>query len=586
MLILLLMTVITATPAAAATRPWPPADGPGRLFVHYGEEHWNDIDGEAVLKQVVADVARYRPDLVTMSGDKTDDGTTERLQPWLDIMAAYDRAGVPWLAGVGNHDGKQATPEAVTEVAAGSTPLRDTQYYEALFAARPYPMGDAAPYPAVGPQRPADDPAGAATHFFADAGGVRWIFLDNSCYGIVNCDPLQNPPDGQGRTQYEFLQAAATEARDRPVFVVMHMPTRDPRDQQQSYYTSVSHTMGKGISPDNQRFEQEAEALGVDAVFLGHIKGQFLYRGRGDIPYFIDGGAGGELYTTGPLGVDHGYWYGWRMIRVDGGRIATDVVPVIEPGGLRLEGPETLKPGGDPVRYEAFARQPAKKSDRGVVEALELRDPDPIPRASQAAGVPPWLPWLAPLLLVPLLLWRPRRVLAIAAGGAVVAGGAAYAQQSAPTATPKSALPNPARIFTSSNPLVLAPVSSDSDDPRRDPRTQTADGAFRPVCPGRAWLTVTSGWERHARKLTVASRPGRVVGPVRRGRGRTLATVRLAQPAIVTAELRRRGRRVKRFAPACRAAGTVTLRGSRRRGDVLEVRVRSDRKPAFRRLRF
>lgn len=577
-LLAVVIALLAAAPAAAAVKPWPPATGPGDLFVHYGEEHWNDVDGEAVLTRLVADVARYRPDLVTMSGDKTDDGTPERLEPWRRIMQTYDRAGIPYLAGVGNHDGKQQTPEAVTEVAAGSTPLRDITHYKAVFADRPYPMGDAAPYPGVGPARPADDPAGASTHFYADVGNTRWVFLDNSCYGIVNCDPLQNPPDGRGRTQYEFLRDAATEARDRLVFVVMHMPTQDPRDQQQSYYTSVSHTMGKGASPDNQRFEQEAEALGVDGVFLGHIKGQFLYRGRGDVPYYIDGGAGGELYSAGPLGVDHGYWYGWRMLRVDGGRVQTDVVPVIAPGGIRLEGPDALKPAGDPVRYEAFARQPAAKSSRAVVTALELRDPDPIPR-SQAAGLPPWLPWLAPLLAVPLLLLRPRRVIAVAGAGALVAGGAAYAQQSVPTSTPKDALPNPARIFTSSNPLVLAPVASPTDDPRRAARSQTADGTFRPVCPGRAWLTVTSGWEQAGRKVTVRSAPGRIVRSISR------TAVRLAQPAIVTAELRRRGKLVRRIAPACRR-GTVRLRANARRGDVLEVRVRSDRRPAFRRYRM
>ena len=71
-------------------------------------------------------------------------------------------------------------------------------------------------------------------------------------------------------------------------------------------------------------------------------------------------------------------------------------------------------------------------------------------------------------------------------------------------------------------------------------------------------------------------------------RGRTLATVRLAQGAVVTAALKRRGKTVQSFAPACRSAGTVTLRGARvpRKGDVLELRVRSDRKPTFRRLRF
>ena len=589
-----LLVALLLAPAAHAGRApeaWPPREGAGQLFVHYGEEHWNDIDGESVLRQVVADVVRYRPDLVTMSGDKTDDGTPERLEPWRRIMSAYDRAGVPYMAGVGNHDGKQATPEPVTEAAAGSTPLRDISFYKQVFADRPYPMGDAPPYPGLAPAvRPPDDPEGASTHFHVDAGNVRWVFLDNSCYGIVNCDPLQSPPDGRGRSQYEFLRDAAKEAgaAGRLVFVVMHMPTRDPRDQQHAYYTSISHTMGKGISPDNQRFEQEAEALGVDAVFLGHIKGQFLYRGRGDIPYYIDGGAGGELYSSGPLGVDHGYWYGWRLLRVDGARVETDVVPVIAPGGMRVDGPDTLARGGPPVRFEAFARQPATRSGRGVVTALELRDPDPVPRAQQA-GLPWWLV-LSPLLLLPLLAVRSgaRRLVAVgAAGAAVIGGGVAYGQRSVPTATPKDALPNPARIFTSSNPLVLAPVASETDDPRRDGRSQTADGTFRPLCPGRAWLTATSGWEQAARKVTVESSRGRIVRAVRRGRGRTLASVRLAQPAVVTGALRRRGRVVQRFAPACRRAGVVRLRASRapRRGDVLEVRVRSDRRSTFRRWR-
>src|SRR5688500_8063103 len=88
--LLLLLLVSPVVHAAEAPKPWPPRDGPGDLFVHYGEEHWNDIDGESVLRQLVADVARYKPALVTMSGDKTDDGTTERLLPWAEIMSAYD----------------------------------------------------------------------------------------------------------------------------------------------------------------------------------------------------------------------------------------------------------------------------------------------------------------------------------------------------------------------------------------------------------------------------------------------------------------------------------------------------------------
>ena len=79
----------------------------------------------------------------------------------------------------------------------------------------------------------------------------------------------------------------------------------------------------------------------MDGVFVGHIKGQFLYRGRGNVPYYIDGGAGGELYTEGPVGADHGYWHGFRLVRVANGRVTTDTVPIFVKNGIRLEGPST-----------------------------------------------------------------------------------------------------------------------------------------------------------------------------------------------------------------------------------------------------
>ena len=62
---------LTAPPVAAFTpaEPWPPVDGDGVLFVHYGEEHWNDEDGLTLLPKIVEVAAMYEPKLVTMSGD-------------------------------------------------------------------------------------------------------------------------------------------------------------------------------------------------------------------------------------------------------------------------------------------------------------------------------------------------------------------------------------------------------------------------------------------------------------------------------------------------------------------------------------
>jgi hypothetical protein len=562
---------LAAPPADAsdASEPWPPRDGPGLLFAHFGEEHWNDDDSDLTLPQLVADTARYRPDLVTMSADKANDGTVQQLSRWRQIMSAYDRAGVPYLAGTGNHDRK--SPPGVPPGTAGLlTPevQGNLSNYKSIFADRPYPFGDASPYEGIGPSRPATDPAGASSHYYADIGDVRWIFLDNSCWGLSDCDAVQSPdfPDAEGiRGQFEFLERKAREATEsgRIVFVVMHIPTRDPRDQSQINETSFNHVMGKGISPtqsaDNGRFEEVAERSSVDAVFVGHIKGQWLYRGRGGIPYYIDGGAGGELYTDGPLGTDHGYWHGYRLVRVHQGRISTDVVPIIGQEAITVSGPDRMR-RRQVARFEAVATQ--QKTIGEPIE-LELRDPDPIPRRPDGALdqlgafmsgdglilVPPAA--LVALLLLQSAGSRGRRLIFAPATAAIAVGGLgaiAIAQQSIPTSTPKSSLPNPARIWTSSDRFVLAPLASSTDDPRRS-RTQTQDGAFRARCPGNEKVTIASGFEESSKPVVVPSRKGRIARRLSI-RGRT-ARVRLRQRAEVIARVKRRKRIVRNVRKGC-----------------------------------
>jgi hypothetical protein len=242
-----------AAPATAemADAPWPPRTGPGQLYAHFGEEHYNDADGGTLLPKVV-----HR----------------------------FDEAGVAYLAGAGNHDRKAppGAPGGTVGLFFLTTP--DTfDNYKAVFAARPYPMGDGAPYqapahPAFAPLvRPADDPAGAAATYAVDVGTTRWIFLDNSCWSLTGCDPFQARADGGTGSQLAFLREKAQQATDagRTVFVVMHIPTKDPRDQSYTDLTARNHVMGKGVTTDNGEFESIAAATGVDAVVVGHIKGQF-----------------------------------------------------------------------------------------------------------------------------------------------------------------------------------------------------------------------------------------------------------------------------------------------------------------------
>jgi hypothetical protein len=178
--------------------------------------------------------------------------------------------------------------------------------------------------------------------------------------------------------------------------------------------------------------------------------------------------------------------------------------------------------------------------------------------------------------------------------------GASLAQQSEPTTTPLESLPTPAHIFSTSDPLVLAPVTGKRDDSRRDARTQTEGGLFAARCPGRARMRITSGFETTAKNVLVPSKSGRIARRVRavRARGlrprvrRTVARIRLSQPARVLVRVRRRGRTVRVLRDACLKQGSKRLRvvwdaRARRRGRLravkagryrIQVFVRSDRK--------
>jgi hypothetical protein len=523
---------------AARSSVWPPVKGPGTLFAHIGEEHVTDEDGMRILPRAAVLAAAYRPRAVFASGDKANDGTEENFALWEEALMPLQRAGVPVYAAVGNHDRKHKPgfPEGVD-------PTGDLANYERFFAPRPYPWGDAAPVAEAGfgpAQRPAEDPAGASSHYFLDIGRTRWIVLDNSCFTLTFCDDLQNPPfpDGGANGQFEYLALRAQEAaeRDMTVFVVMHMPTQDPRPGH-TEPTLAPHTMGEGTAPDNAQFEQAAAAAGVDGVFVGHVKGMFIYQAS-EVPYFTDGGAGGEVYVgeNEETGVDYGYWHGLRLVRVlADGRIETDAVPIFAPGGVEMSGPRRAAPGAD-LAYEAIGRQPTQD---GPMVDLELRAPDPE---------------------------RPN-----------VAN-----------------LPTPSYVWTSGDRTVLRPRRGPDDDARNDRRTQTQTGRFAATCPGRTSVSIISGTERAARSVRVRSGRGVIVRSVKRGprtltagRRSRLGAVRLAQPARVRATLRGEGTRAS-LSYRCHRRGLATIRGTVPRNArpgryTLTVRVLSDRKPLVRR---
>ena len=458
MLGIVLLAVVLIFPGAAAAelarKPWPPIPPDGLSFIHYGEEHLDDEDGMRILPRVVRQSVRYRPDLVTMSGDKASDSSPENLTGWRQTMDAFDKAGIPYFAAVGNHDRSAPGTEGLGSIFAGG----DFGTYSDTFADRAYPFGDAPPPndPRFSPsERPPDDPAGASSHYAFSFGAVRWIVLDNSCFSFFNCDPFQSPPfpDAAGNSgTYDFLASEAATANElgQLAFVVMHMPTQDPRPGH-SQPTPSAHTMGEGTAPDNAQFEQAAAAAGVDGVFLGHVKGMWKYTSQG-VPYFTDGGAGGEVYVGSgeETGVDYGYWHGFRTISVRRGNVVTDAVPVFARNGIEITGPRSLEPG-EVGRFSAVGQQP---TEHGPDVMLELRDPDPT---------------------------RPN----------------------------VENLPSPARIWTTRNRRILSPIAASIEDERRRfKRRQTVSGAFRARCPGRTFIRVTSGWETERVPVRVEAAKG------------------------------------------------------------------------------
>src|SRR5688572_27327579 len=119
--LLLALACAPGAGAALADDPWPPADRSSPLFVHFGEERWDDSDGRAILAKAVSESARYRPAMVTLSGDKAGNGTAGNLGAWRTFMEPYESAGIPYFPAVGNTD--RASPLGIAPGFQGLGPI-------------------------------------------------------------------------------------------------------------------------------------------------------------------------------------------------------------------------------------------------------------------------------------------------------------------------------------------------------------------------------------------------------------------------------------------------------------------------------
>ena len=127
-----------------------------------------------------------------------------------------------------------------------------------------------------------------------------------------------------------------------------------------------------------------AERTGIDGVFLGHIKGQWLYADAATCPTTSTAERVGSCTPRGRSAptTATGTASGW--CGSTGAGVTTDTVPIFVPGGIRIEGAGSVRPGKRSL-YEAFGKQPVF-NDPAKVEALELRDPDPV-RPVQGGGM-------------------------------------------------------------------------------------------------------------------------------------------------------------------------------------------------------
>jgi hypothetical protein len=134
-------------------------------------------------------------------------------------------------------------------------------------------------------------------------GGARFIILDDT------------KPGGTDTAGEAFLKRAL-ESTDgsTETFVFMHVPLYDPPG------TDIRHSLSPAAA---ERLMGLFAGHRITHIFCSHIHG--FYQGEwGGIPYTISGGAGAPLVGTDPA---H-YFYHYLKVRVNGGRVTVEAVPV------------------------------------------------------------------------------------------------------------------------------------------------------------------------------------------------------------------------------------------------------------------
>ena len=139
---------------------------------------------------------------------------------------------------------------------------------------------------------------GGRANYFDIFGNFYYSFSYNNTLFIVLDDANEKNIDTQ---QMQFLEGELKRDFEHKL-VFLHVPPFDPRE-----YVLDVLKIHEDIKPehslsDQQNAEQFMNLMnqyGVDAVFTSHIHGYFNET-RGNVPYIITGGAGGEMLFSDP----------------------------------------------------------------------------------------------------------------------------------------------------------------------------------------------------------------------------------------------------------------------------------------------
>jgi hypothetical protein len=340
------------------------------------------------------------PKLTVFGGNMSRLGLTEELDIFKRSMKGWS---MPFYAAIGAKDLLSGLDLSSDEATAGSTVSGTTgqsppgattppsstavsnNLYLSEFKDAPLPWG--APDTGSTPARnvcPAADTAGTATptpgeartYYALDVGPsckthpqARFVFINDSEYTVSSThdNPCTSAMSQSGcsssSTQLTWLLGELNQAsaNHEPSFVIMNVPTQDPR--------GVANLPATFTANDKNQIETALQQGPSTAAFASLVGGNLRYQTVGTltVPVFDSGGAGSPLGASTVSDLpSHGWYHAWLLVTVDPNPSKTPTVssmPVLDSVAMSLATPfggwdGTAMRAGDPTYATAIGRVP------------------------------------------------------------------------------------------------------------------------------------------------------------------------------------------------------------------------------------